>query len=137
MAAAVRTVLRWGLLFGGLVIIVDLSAQVLTQRTVSPEDRLAIDTVDELANYLLFAVLGVIVVRESGVIYLGAIAGAFAALLDALVVSAAAALAPPAGQTITVAEYITRNLTIGVVLAGVSGAMYLVFRRWSSGRRSR
>ena len=77
------------MLIGGLVIIVDLGAQAISQRTASPDDLDAIGTADELINFVLFAVLGILVVRDGGLIYLGAIAGVFASLLDAIVVAAA------------------------------------------------
>ena len=72
---------------GGLVIIVDLATQVALQRTLAPEEVDAIGAADEIINFVLFSVLGILVVRDSGLIYLGAIAGVFASLLDAVVVA--------------------------------------------------
>ena len=82
--------LRGGVLIGGLVIILDLAAQAMSQRTASPDDLSAIGGADELINYVLFSILGITVVRECGIFYLGAVAGVIASLLDALVVAAAA-----------------------------------------------
>src|SRR5712691_8794928 len=90
------SVFRRALLVGGLVIIVDLGTQAIAQRTTSPDDLGAIYNADELINYLLFSLLGIIVVRDTAVFYLGAIAGVLASLLDAIVVAAAASMAPPA-----------------------------------------
>ena len=56
---------------GGLVIIADLAAMAAFQRTISPDDRAAIQTLDDLANYALFSILGVTVVRETGLMYVG------------------------------------------------------------------
>jgi hypothetical protein len=130
-------VLRWGLLIGGLIIIADLGTQAMTQRTVSPEDLSAIDEADLLINYILFSILGIIVVRDTGLFYLGAVAGVLASLLDAIVVAAAATLAPPVGGAAPVEEYFVRNLATGILFAGLSGVMYFVVQRWSGARRSK
>ena len=131
------SVLRWGVLIGGLVIIADLTAQAASQRTASPDDLVAIGTTDDIVNYVLFSLLGILVVRETGLMYLGAIAGVFASLLDAIVVATAASMAPPSGPEITLEEYFIKNLAIGTLFAGLSGVVYVVVQRWSGGRRSR
>ena len=131
------SVFRWGLLIGGLVIIADLGTQVIAQRATSPDDLVAIYNADELVNYILFSLLGIIVVRDTGVFYLGAVAGVFGSLLDAVVVAAAATMAPPAGGAAPLEEYFARNLAIGILFAGLSGAMYFVVQRWSGARRSK
>src|ERR1700716_4302794 len=131
------SVLRWGVLIGGLVIIADRSAQAVSQRTASPDDLVAIGTTDDIVNYLLFSILGILVVRDTGLIYLGAIAGVFASLLDAIVVAAAASMAPPAGPELAIEEYLIRNLLLGTVFAGASGVVYALVQRWSSGSRRR
>jgi hypothetical protein len=133
---ASASVLRWGLLFGGLVIIADLAARAIVQRTLSADDQNLIGTADDIANYVLFSVLGIIVVRETGIMYLGAIAGVFAALLDAIVVAAAGVMAPMPGPT-TVEEVFISNLVIGTLFAGVSGVVYALVQSWSGGRRPR
>src|SRR5579862_450047 len=58
------SVLRLGLLIGGLVIITDLSATAMIERTVSADDVAAIGDIDEILNYVLFSLLGVLVVRD-------------------------------------------------------------------------
>ena len=131
------SVLRWGQMIGGLVIIADLAAQAISQRTASPDDLNAIGTADEVVNFVLFAILGILVVRDTGLIYLGAIAGVFASLLDAIVVAAAASMAPPAGPEVAIEEYLIRNLLLGTVFAGASGVVYALVLRWSSGGRRR
>jgi hypothetical protein len=130
-------VFRWALLIGGLVIIADLGTQAIAQRTTSPDDLGAIYNTDELVNYLLFSLLGIIVVRDTGVFYLGAVAGVLASLVDAIVVAAAASMAPPAGGAAPLEEYFARNLVIGIVFAGLSGVTYFVVQRWSGARRSK
>lgn len=135
--AASISVLRWGLLIGGLVIIVDLGAQAMSQRTASPDDLNAIGSADELINYVLFSILGIIVVRDTGVFYLGAVAGVLASLLDAMVVAAAASMAPPPNGALPFEQYFAENLAIGVLFAGLSGVMYFIIQRWSGRRRSK
>src|SRR3977135_3630389 len=88
--AASYSVLRWGLLLGGLVIIVDLASQVASQRTFSADDLDVIVSVDQIINFVLFSILGAVVVRDSGLVWLGAVAGIFASLLDATVVAGGA-----------------------------------------------
>src|SRR4051795_11221661 len=78
------SVLRLGLLIGGLVIITDLAATAIIERSVSAEDAQAIADIDEILNYLLFSLLGVLVVRQTGIMLSGAVAGIFASLLDAM-----------------------------------------------------
>src|SRR5881398_2780043 len=82
------SVFRLGLLIGGLIIIVDLSAQALIQRTPSADDAVAIAEIDDILNYVLFSLLGVLVVRDTGLMYAGVVAGLFAAFLDDIVVTA-------------------------------------------------
>jgi hypothetical protein len=135
--AASLSVLRLGLLFGGLVIIVDLGFTALMQRSLSADDVQAWETLDEIMNYVLFSVLGVLVVRETNIIFAGAVAGFMAGLLDALVVSAASLMVPPQ-PTLDVLEVgFARNLIIGTVFAGLSGLVYALVQRWSSGQRPR
>src|SRR5579859_8182787 len=56
-------VLRFGLLMGGLVIILDLFFMLLTQHSVSADDIATFDLMDLFLNVVLFSVLGVLVVR--------------------------------------------------------------------------
>jgi membrane-bound metal-dependent hydrolase YbcI (DUF457 family) len=140
-------VLRWGLLLGGLVIIVDLASQATSQRTVSTDDLEVIASVDQIINFVLFSILGAVVVRDSGRIYLGAVAGIFASLLDATVVAAATSMAPlpgPAEEAVLFGMTISPvfagflfNLAIGTVFAGISGVVYAVLQRWSGGSRQK
>jgi hypothetical protein len=129
------SVLRWGALIGGLVIIADLAAQAMSQRTRSPDDLIAIGAADQFINYILFSILGILVVRETRLIYLGAVAGVFASLLDATVVAAAAFMAPPSGAEVSLEEYFIRNVAEGTLFAGLSGLVYMIVQRWSGGRR--
>jgi hypothetical protein len=135
--AASGSIVRWGVLIGGLVIIVDLCALAVSQRTATPDDLMAIAGVDELVNFVLFAILGVVVVRDTGLIYMGAITGVFAALLDAVVVAAANTMAPPPGPTQPIEEYIVSNLALGTLFAGASGIVYALIQRWSGNRRQK
>ncbi|HLZ29389.1 MAG TPA: hypothetical protein VKV73_18895 [Chloroflexota bacterium] len=146
-ATASYSVVRWGLLVGGLVIIVDLASQAVSQRTFSADDLDVIASVDQIINFVLFSILGAIVVRDSGLIYLGAVAGIFASLLDAIVVAAATSLAPLPGPveelvvfgvgiSPVVAGFLF-NLALGTVFAGISGVVYAVLQRWSGGTRQK
>lgn len=131
------SVLRLSVLIGGLIIIVDLASTALAQRTVSVDDTAAIAQVDDLVNYLLFSLLGVLVARDTGMLFSGALAGVLASLLDAVVVTAATVLAP-APPPLDVLEFsFARNLVIGTVFAGLAGVVYTLAQRWSGGRRSR
>ena len=131
------SVVRWGVLFGGLVIIVDLATRAISQRTLSPDDISAVHLADELLNYLLYSVLGIAVVRETHVMYAGVLAGLVASLLDAIVISAAAVIVPPSDLTGTVEELFVSNVLIGTLFAGVSGVVYDVVQRLSGARRGR
>ena len=131
------SVLRLGLLIGGLVIITDLSATAIIERTFSADDAAAIADIDEILNYVLFSLLGVLVVRDTSMMLSGVVAGVFASLLDAIVVTAASLMVPPP-PTLDVLEFgFARNLVIGTVFAGLSGIVYALVQRWSGGRRSR
>jgi hypothetical protein len=131
------SVLRLSVLIGGLIIIVDLASTALAQRTVSVDDAAAIDQVDNLINYLLFSLLGVLVARDTGMLWSGAIAGVLASLLDAIVVTAAAVLAPGPPPLDVLEFSFARNLVVGTVFAGLAGLVYTLAQRWSGGRRSR
>jgi hypothetical protein len=130
-------VVRLGLLIGGLVIITDLAATAMIQRTVSADDIAAIADVDEILNYVLFALLGVLVVRETNIMYAGAVAGLFASLIDATVVTAASLMVPPVPTPDMLLVGFGHNLLVGTVFAGLSGVVYALVQRWSGGQRSR
>lgn len=130
------SVLRLGLLIGGLVIITDLGSLLMT-RGATPDDAVTFEIGDQLINYVLFSVLGILVVRESALPYAGVFAGIFASLLDAIVVAAASIMAPTATPAPVVEEVFINNLVIGTVFAGVSGFVYSFIQRWSGGRRGR
>jgi hypothetical protein len=122
---------------GGLVIITDLAATALIQRTVSADDIAAIADVDEILNYVLFALLGVLVVRDTNIMFAGAVAGAFASLLDAIVVTAVSVLVPPTPPPDVLAVGFLHNLIVGTLFAGLSGVVYALVQRWSGGQRRR
>ena len=119
------------------MIITDLAALAMSERTVSADDLATIGAVDEILNYVLFALLGVLVVRETSVMLSGVVAGFFASLLDAIVVSAASLMVPPTPPPDALLLGFGRNLVIGTVFAGLSGVVYALVQRWSGGRRSR
>ena len=119
------------------MIIADLSATAIIERTFSADDAAAIADIDEILNYVLFSLLGVLVVRDTGMMLSGVVAGVFASLLDAIVVTAASLMVPPP-PTLEALEFgFARNLVIGTVFAGLSGIVYALVQRWSGGRRSR
>jgi hypothetical protein len=131
------SVLRWGVLIGGLAIIADLGAQAMSQRTLNVDELTTIGAVDEILNFILFSMLGILVARETRLVYLGAIAGLFASLLDAIVVATAATMAPPTGPEVAIEEYFMRNIVIGTLFAGLSAVVYMVVQRWPGGRGRR
>jgi hypothetical protein len=132
--AAAFAILRLGLLFGGLVIIVDLASLAMFQRTLSPDDQAAIGQADELLNWILFSVLGIVVVRTTRLFYAGVLAGLVGALVDSAVVTAAQVMAPIGGTQVSIQEVLLRNLIIGVAFAGVSGIVYALIQRSAAGR---
>jgi len=135
--SATLSVLRYGVLMGGLVIIADLGAQALTQRALSADDVQAVLDIDNILNYVLFSALGVLVVRDTNIMYAGVVAGLFAAVLDAIVVSLAAIMVPPQPTWEALGLQFAANLVIGTVFAGVSGVVYALVQRWSGGQRGR
>lgn len=146
-SASIST-LRLGVLIGGLVIIADLGAQAIMQRTASSDDIVAIYMTDQVVDTVLFILLGFLIVRETGLIYAGAVAGLFAGLLDAIVTTAAALLAPqplpnPDPQTTQLSSQMliligfASNVGLGVVFAGASGVIYALVQRLPGGRRRR
>ena len=68
---------------------------LITEQTTKADEIAVWAQIDELANYVLFSLLGVLVVRDTGVILAGVVAGVFASLLDAIVVTAASLMVPP------------------------------------------
>jgi hypothetical protein len=137
------SLLRLGLLIGGLVIIADLGAQAIIERTLNADDATVVETIDELANYFLFSLLGILIVRDTGLMYTGLVAGVFASLLDAIVVAAATLMAPqaapvppPATIQQVVEEGFVYNLAIGTAFAGASGAVYALVQRMTRRRKS-
>jgi len=130
-------VLRFGLLMGGLVIILDLFFMLLRQQTTNADDALNLDLWDLFLNVVLFSVLGVLVVRQTGLTFAGAIAGLFAALLDAIVITAAFLMVPPPQTFDQLEERFVQNLIVGTLVAGVSGLVFALVQRWSGGQRPR
>jgi hypothetical protein len=141
LGPALISVLRWGVLIGGLVIIVDLSSQALSQPiSGSPDDRSTLAFADHVLNYVLFSIVGILVVRDTRALYLCALAGLLAALLDGVVVTAAAMMTPSADKPLTMellVAYFAENLGSGTAFAAVSGYIYVFMQRFSGGRRLR
>ncbi|MDQ3811784.1 MAG: hypothetical protein M3336_15995, partial [Chloroflexota bacterium] len=103
--AALAILLRWVLLIGGLIIIVDLGTHALQQRS-STEVLPELTSANLAANVVLFLTLGAIVARQTGLFYLGVVGGLLAALLDGVVVASAASLAPPPGGAAPLDAYL-------------------------------
>jgi hypothetical protein len=135
--AAWISVLRRGLLIGGLVIITDLAAMAMIERTATADEIAAIADIDEILNYALYALLGVLVVRDTNIIYAGVVGGFIASVLDAIVVSAASLMMQPTPPPEALWIGFGRNLITGTVFAGLSGIVYVLVQRWSGGQRSR
>jgi hypothetical protein len=124
MNAALQIMGRWVLLLGGLVIIVDLGTHLLLQRsTGGPEALNELDYANKIANVVLFSILGAVVARQTGLFYLGALAGLLASLLDGVVVAAAASMAPPPGEPAPVDVYLLYNVLVGTTPAAVSAVV--------------
>lgn len=131
------SVLRLGVLIGGLVIIVDLLTMLITEQTANQDEILVWAQIDEFANYVLFSLLGVLVVRDTGLMLSGVVAGVFASLLDAIVVTAASLMVPPPPSAEILGFGFARNLLIGTLFSGLSGVVYALVQRWSDGQRRR
>jgi hypothetical protein len=139
LGPALISVLRWGVLSGGLVI-VDLSTQAIRQPLSSPDDRSSLAFADHVLNYVLFSIVGILVVRDTRALYLCALAGLLAAFLDGVVVTAAAMMTPSADPPLTMellVAYFAENLGSGAAFAAVSGYIYVFMQRFSGGRRLR
>jgi hypothetical protein len=137
MNAALRIMLRWVLLLGGLIIIVDLGTHAILQRIVDTPEALAeMGNANTIANVVLFSILGAVVARQTGLFYLGALAGLLAALLDGVVVATAASMAPPPGEQAPVDVYLLYNILIGTIPAAVAALVSRLAERMF-GPRSR
>jgi uncharacterized membrane protein len=118
------SVLRWGLLIGGLAIIVDLATRVVDQRVASQDIQNWLNGADLCVSIVLFTFVGWAVMRETGGVYLASLAGLLAGLLDGLVVAVS-----PEGD-------ITWNLLLGMLFATVAALVNrLVLRRPGAGPR--
>ena len=133
--AALLTMLRSVGLIGGLVIIVDLGTHAILQRVTGEEVLVEIGAGNQIANVVLFSILGAVVARRTGMFYLSALAGLLASLIDGAVVLAAASLAPLPGNPAPVDQYLLQNLAYGVIPATVSGFVSTLVER-ASGPRS-
>jgi hypothetical protein len=137
MNAALTIVMRWVLLIGGLVIIVDLGTHALIQRVVGGAEAVGeLGGANLVANIALFSVLGAVVARQTGMPYLGALAGLLASLLDGVVVATAASMAPPPGGAEPIDTYLLWNMAYGTVPAAVAALVSTLVERMF-GPRSR
>ena len=115
----------------------DLAALAMIQRAASADEIAAIADVDEILNYALYALLGVLVVRDTNIMYAGVVAGFVASLLDAIVVSAASLMMRPTPPPEALWIGFGRNVLTGTIFAGLSGIVYVLVQRWSGGQRPR
>src|SRR4051812_34901486 len=125
---------RWGTLMGGLVIIVDLATQAMQQRSPTPESINDLAIANQVLNVVMFSVLGAIVARQTGLFVLSALAAVIAAVIDGIVVAAAASLAPTPGGTLPFGEYMLLNLTLSTIPATVSGFVATLVERMAGPR---
>ena len=131
---ALLVMLRWVVIIGGLVIIVDLGTQLIQQRMNGQDVGTELEQANLISNVVLFSILGAIVARQTGVFYLAALAGLLASLLDGLVVAAAASMAPPPGEQAPVDVYLLTNVAYGTIPAAVSGFVSSLIERASGPR---
>ena len=133
--AALLVTLRWSVLIGGLVIIVDLGTQAIQQRTAPGPDAIAeLSNANLIANIVLFSILGAAVARQTGIFWLAALAGLLASILDGVVVATAASMAPPPGDAMPIDMYMLQNILIGTIPAAVSGVVSTLAERFSGTR---
>ena len=133
--AALLVTLRWSVLIGGLVIIVDLGTQAIQQRTAPSPDAVAeLANANLVANIVLFSILGAAVARKTGIFYLAALAGLVASVLDGVVVATAASMAPPPGDAMPIDMYLLQNILIGTIPAAIAGFVATLADRMSGPR---
>jgi len=133
--AAMLAMLRWVVILGGLVIIVDLGTHAIQQRIAGSGDVLAeLTNANLIANVVLFSILGAAVARQTGIFYLGALAGLLASLVDGVVVATAASMAPPPGEPAPIDVYLATNIAIGTIPAAVSALVSMLVERMSGPR---
>ena len=137
-AAAGASVLRWGSLIGGLIIIVDLAAKALQQRLAPGSDVVqTLEPVDLVLNAILLSIAGVAVMRETHSVRMSALAGLIAGLLDALVLAAADVLAPTPGGPTSMSDALIGNISLNVITGVVLAAAAGWFTRLSQRRSGR
>ena len=133
--AALLATLRWSVLIGGLVIIVDLGTQAIQQRSAPTPDAIAeLSQANLILNVVLFSVLGAAVTRQTGLFYFAALAGLLASILDGIVVATAASMAPPPGDQMPIDMYLLQNILIGTIPAAVAGFVTSMVERMSGPR---
>jgi len=127
--------LRWSVLIGDLVIIVDLGTQAIQQRSAPTPDAIAeLSQANLILNIILFSVLGAAVTRQTGLFYFAALAGLMASVLDGIVVATAASMAPPPGDQMPIDMYLLQNILIGTIPATVAGFVTSMVERMSGPR---
>jgi hypothetical protein len=124
---------HWVLLIGGLVVIADLSTQVIEQRLTDAEAINSLVVADFVVNIVLFTMMGAIIAREAGLTLLGVLvaagAGLVASLVDGVVVATAASFAPARGEPLPVQQYMLENVTIGTLATGLSAVVITLIDR--------
>ena len=124
------SVLRWGLLIGGLVIIADLGLRLVEQRVSNQDVQSWLAGADLSINIVLFAFVGWAVMRETGGVYLASLAGLLAGLVDGLVVAASNSMAPPPGvEAVAPESDVAWNLLLGMLFATVAALLQRLFLR--------
>jgi hypothetical protein len=120
----VQPVWRWGFICGGIIILADLAAALLSAGQAPDSARLnAAQTVDLLVNLTLYSYCGYRVGLATGQIRAAAEAGVLAGALAGLAVIAAGAAIPPpadAPEPSPIAQ-LALNVAMGGVLAIGSG----------------
>ncbi len=124
---------------GSLIIIVDLATRALQQRIGEGAEMAAVlDAVDNVLNAIFFSVAGAAVLRETGLVRLGALAGLIAGTLDGAVVGAAIAIARPPdipaeiGADALWLAALIQNAILGTIL-GAGAAWFSSLARRRSG----
>lgn len=112
------------------MIVVDLATRAIEQAAGDTQAIGSLDALNLVLNGALYAVLGTVVLRETGRVGLAALAGLLAGVLDGIVVGAAAALAPPGGLPPEMtAEQIWQG---SLVLNAVLGTLLTTSSAWLS-----
>jgi hypothetical protein len=130
--------LHWAVIAGGLVVISDLCMRLtITQFLQDQDTTAALTELNYFLNFIIYAVAGTLLGRETGRVGYAAAAGLLAGLFDALIVMSTNSLAPFPGADATMADsavLFAQNIGTGVLAMTLSAAVATFAQRSKRGR---